>query len=78
MCKKSILVQGIIDLYYIDEKDNLVLVDYKTDFVQNENELVEKYSKQLEFYQRALEDALGKKVWKKYIYSVYLGKEIEI
>ena len=76
--QEDILVQGVIDLYYIDEKDNLVLVDYKTDFVQNENELVEKYSKQLEFYQRALEDALGKKVWKKYIYSVYLGKEIEI
>ena len=76
--QEDILVQGVIDLYYIDENDNLILVDYKTDFVEIEDELVSKYSKQLEFYQRALEAALDKKVWKKYIYSVYLGKEIEI
>ena len=31
----SILVQGIIDLYYIDQNDEIVLVDYKTDFVEN-------------------------------------------
>ncbi|MCI9064088.1 MAG: helicase-exonuclease AddAB subunit AddA, partial [Clostridia bacterium] len=28
---ENILVQGIIDLYYIDKNDNLVLLDYKTD-----------------------------------------------
>ena len=76
--QEEILVQGVIDLYYIDENDNLILVDYKTDFVEFEDELVSKYSRQLEFYQKALEEALGKKVYKKCIYSVYLGKEIEI
>lgn len=74
---EEILVQGIIDLYYIDEKDNLVLVDYKTDYVETEEELINKYSKQLDFYEKALEEALNKKVDKKYIYSVYLGKEIK-
>ena len=78
--EEKILVQGIIDLYYITKDDKLVLVDYKTDYVEKgkENTLVKKYEKQLELYQKALEEALNKKVDKKYIYSVYLGKEIEM
>ena len=78
--EENILVQGIIDLYYIDKNDNLVLVDYKTDYVPEgkENELIEKYSSQLDMYKKALEEALKRKVDKKYIYSIYLGKELEI
>jgi len=76
----NILVQGIIDLYFINEKGEVVLVDYKTDYVENgkENELVDKYKKQLEIYQKALEQSLGKSVDKCYIYSVYLEKLISI
>lgn len=38
--EEKILVQGIIDLYYIDSNNNLVLLDYKTDYLENgENEL---------------------------------------
>lgn len=76
----NILVQGIIDLYYINENDEVVLVDYKTDYVENgkENELVEKYRKQLEIYKRALEQALGRNVEKSFIYSVYLERLIEV
>ena len=33
---ENILVQGIIDLYYIDKDGKLVLVDYKTDYVEAE------------------------------------------
>ena len=78
--EENILVQGIIDLYYIDKEDNLILVDYKTDYVENgkEQNLVDKYRKQLEIYEQALEEALNRKVVKKYIYSVYLGKALEI
>lgn len=78
--EENILVQGIIDLYYIDEDDNLVLLDYKTDYVENgkESKLVEKYRKQLELYKEALEQALNRKVDRVFIYSVYLGKCIEI
>lgn len=74
----NILVQGIIDLYAIDKDDEIILVDYKTDFVQNENTLIQKYSKQLEIYKKALEDGLNKKVKEVYIYSLYLNKEILI
>ena len=78
--EEEILVQGIIDLYYIDQNDEVVLVDYKTDYVEKgkESELVEKYISQLELYKKALEESLQRKVDKTYIYSVYLGKEIEM
>lgn len=77
---EDILVQGIIDLYYINKDDNLILLDYKTDYIEkgNEIQLVNKYEKQLDLYKQALEAALHRKVDKIYIYSVYLGKEIEI
>lgn len=77
---EDILVQGIIDLYYINQNDEVVLVDYKTDYVEKENEieLVKKYSKQLEIYKKALEQGLNKKVKKCMIYSVYLEKLIEL
>ena len=78
--KENILVQGIIDLYYINKNNEVILVDYKTDYVENgqEEALVEKYKKQLELYKRALEEALNRKVDKCFIYSVYFEKEIEI
>lgn len=75
---EMVLVQGVIDLYYISKQDELILVDYKTDFVKEENELILKYQEQLKIYQRALEKALNRKVNHIYLYSVYLNKEIEI
>jgi len=41
--EENILVQGIIDLYYITNEDEIILVDYKTDYVKNEEELKETY-----------------------------------
>ena len=69
---ENILVQGIIDLYYIDKKDNLILVDYKTDYVPNGDVKVleEKYKVQLDIYKRALEDATRKKVHKVLIWAL--------
>ena len=75
---EKILVQGIIDLYAIDQDDEIILVDYKTDFAVEEKELVFKYEKQLELYRRALEDGIGKKVKETFIYSLYLNKEIRL
>lgn len=76
--KEEILIQGIIDLYYINQNNEIVLVDYKTDYVEknNEQELIEKYKTQLAIYKKAIEEALNKNVEKVYIYSVYLNKEI--
>ena len=76
---ENVLVQGIIDLYYINNNDEIILVDYKTDWVEEgeEQSLVNKYTKQLELYARALEKSLDQNVSKKYIYSVRLNKMIE-
>ena len=69
---EMILVQGIIDLYYIDKQGKLILVDYKTDYVPDGNvsKLEEKYKVQLDLYKKALEDATGKKVDKAMIWAL--------
>ena len=78
--EENVLAQGIIDLYYIDKDDKLVLLDYKTDFVKEGEEevLIKRHTPQLLLYKEALESALNTKVDKIYIYSTVLGKKIEI
>ena len=75
---EKILVQGVIDLFYISKNNELVLVDYKTDYAKETEELSIKYKKQLELYKRALEKDMKRPVDKTYIYSTYLNKNIEI
>ena len=76
----NILAQGIIDLYYIDKSDKLILLDYKTDYVTEGEEevLIKRHTPQLLLYKEALENALNRKVDRIYIYSTVLGKKIEI
>ena len=76
---ETVLVQGIIDAYFI-EGEEIVLVDYKTDRIGQgeESKLIERYRTQLEDYALALERMLHKKVKQKYIYSFALQKAIEI
>lgn len=75
--EETMIIQGIIDVCFI-ENDNYVIMDYKTDRVQNLEELKERYAKQLECYQLALEKITGKDVSEMIIYSVHLGDEISI
>ena len=72
-----VLVQGIIDVYF-EEENGLVVLDYKTDRVRESRELVERYHGQLDYYARALEQATGKTVKEKIIYSFTLGEEIHL
>lgn len=74
---QEILVQGIMDAYF-EEADGIVLIDYKTDHVKTEEELVKRYKKQLEIYAESLEQVTGKRVKERMIYSFCLGKEIFI
>ncbi len=75
---EEVLVQGIIDLFYINKEGELVLVDYKTDYVEEESLLIQKYKVQLDIYSKALQEVFNRKVDKIYIYSTYLDKEIKI
>ena len=74
---ETILVQGIIDVYF-EEPDGLVVLDYKTDRVRYAEELKEKYHAQLDYYAEALEQLLEKPVKEKIIYSFTLGEEIRV
>lgn len=69
---EMILVQGIIDLYYINDKNELILVDYKTDYIPKGKtvNLEEKYRVQLDLYKKALENSLKRKVDKALIYAL--------
>lgn len=73
MYDDDILVQGIADCVF-EENGELVLVDYKTDRIKDENELTSRYSKQLDFYKRALEKTFEMRVKEVVLYSFHLGK----
>ncbi|GHU52045.1 ATP-dependent helicase/nuclease subunit A [Clostridia bacterium] len=68
-------LMGVIDLI-LYENDGLVLVDYKTDYVNSPSELIEKYSKQLLLYKSALELIENRKVKESRIYSFSLQKQV--
>ena len=74
---EKVRLQGVIDLFFY-EGDSVVLVDYKTDYVEREkeDELIEKYRAQLEYYKEALEKITGKVVTESYLYSFFLDKEL--
>lgn len=72
---ETVLIQGIIDVYW-EEENELVVLDYKTDRVSSETELIERYQAQLDYYSEALMKITGKKVKEKLIYSFYLGKTL--
>jgi len=76
---ETILVQGIIDTYFIED-NHVILVDYKTDYVEDGKEeiLIHRYKNQLKYYSRAIEQLLNMKVSEKYIYSFALGRELAL
>lgn len=75
--KELVLIQGIIDVFF-EEDGELVLLDYKSDLVYREEELLKRYQVQLNYYRKALEQMMKKHVKEMIIYSLSLGKEIRI
>ncbi|MFA9376320.1 MAG: helicase-exonuclease AddAB subunit AddA [Lachnotalea sp.] len=75
--QELILVQGIIDAYFEEEKE-LVIVDYKTDFVKDERELVTKYKIQLDYYTDALIKITDKNIKERIIYSINLDSILNL
>lgn len=74
-----IVVQGIIDAYF-REGDTLILLDYKTDHIKEDQQemLVERYRTQLLYYKDTLEQLTGLTVSETYLYSFALDKEIRM
>ena len=73
----KILVHGMTDCFF-EENDGIVLVDYKTDFVEYglEDELKEKYKTQLLIYKRAVELSEKKPVKEVCLFALRTGKEV--
>lgn len=69
----AVLIQGIADCVF-EEDDGLVLVDYKTDRIEDEQELLSRYEKQIMFYKNAVSKTLKKNVKSAVLYSFYLNK----
>ena len=69
---ERILIQGIIDAFF-EEDGKLVLVDYKTDYVEEPEALIRRYEAQVRYYTRALEQMTGKRVAERYLYSFRFG-----
>ncbi len=74
--QELVLIQGMIDAYI--EGEDILLADYKTDWVREEQELVERYRYQMLYYKRALEMMTGKQVRESYLYSFALGRAIPL
>jgi len=78
---ETVLVQGIIDCLY-EVGGELVLLDYKTDRVLEHrgglDELTKNYRFQLDLYGRAIEDILGRKVDRKWLYFFDGGHAVKL
>ncbi len=76
--KAPSLIQGVIDMY-IETKDNrCVIIDFKTDSVKEDKELIDRYKIQLEVYRRAINVCYNKEVDEVYIYSFALNKMVKV
>lgn len=76
--EEKVRLQGVIDCFFQDVDDKIVLLDYKTDYIPKGglNEFVDKYRVQLKYYKEALEKITECDVTECYLYSFYINKEI--
>ena len=74
---EPVIIQGSVDLVF-EEKDGIVVLDFKTDRIRDEVKLSQTYSEQLNIYGRACEKIFEKPVKELLLYSFTLNKTIKI
>ena len=74
---ESVVLQGIMDGLIINGNTGEI-VDYKTDRVDTEDELCDRYREQMRVYKAAAEQCFGLKNVKVTLYSFSLSKEISV
>jgi len=82
MQHEDVLVQGIIDVFWMEE-DNIILLDYKTDRIKKGEELVMRYETQLRLYADALSrvfsnETVHKEAEECLLYSFHLQEVVRI
>lgn len=85
--QEDVLVQGVIDCYYITSDGKCVLIDYKTDRIPEEylgdpekedGFLAERHTNQLRYYSLALEKMLCRRVDQVLLWSFSLGRTVDL
>ena len=74
---KMVVVQGVIDAYFL-EGDQVVLMDYKTDRVDQISDLVSRYHVQLDMYAKTIHQLTGRMVTEKIIYAFHFDDSINL
>ncbi len=74
---EKVIIQGAVDICF-KESDGIVILDFKTDKVENPEQLVDCYAEQLNIYAKACEKIFNLPVKEKIIYSFNLSKEITL
>ena len=74
---EKIVIQGKLDCAFV-EKGNVVLIDYKSDSIDDADTFRRIYTPQLDIYTRAIEECTDYKVTERYIYSFKLKEFIKI
>ncbi len=64
-----VLINGIIDCYFV-ENNEVVIVDFKSDYIENVEDFINKYSLQLNIYRMAIEKSTTYKVKEMLVYSL--------
>ena len=75
--ERGMIVQGMIDCAF-REGDGWILLDYKTDHIEDENAFTEEYRPQLEWYAVALRELTGKPVLESWLYALSVDKAFRL
>ncbi len=76
----TLLIQGVIDCFF-EEEGQWVLVDYKTDYVDSSDKLLqlkERYRIQMDLYTEALEQITGKQVKERVLYLLSINQAVRM
>jgi ATP-dependent helicase/nuclease subunit A len=78
---EMVRLQGVIDSYFEEEDGNIVLLDYKTDYVGEDmtfEDIKNRYEVQIKYYSDTLEKITEKKIKEKYLYLFYNDKILKM
>ena len=78
---ERVLLQGMIDLWFIDQDDQAVLIDFKTDRLsQDPHEadrlLRDRYKIQIDAYARAIQEATGRTVKERIVWLIRQSRQV--
>ncbi|MBR4036895.1 MAG: UvrD-helicase domain-containing protein [Oscillospiraceae bacterium] len=72
----EVMVQGVMDCV-LQNGDEITIIDYKTDFIYNIDQLVKRYRRQLELYRHGAKQLFDTDKVKCILYSFHLDEYIE-